>query len=77
MKLTLSHVFDTPGPHPNGLQATTEGLWILDQGDNRISLHDYRDGATRESSTVTPTGAAGSPTAASTSGCRPPTVARP
>lgn len=47
MKLTLSQVFDAPGPHPNGLQATTEGLWILDQGDNRISLHDYRDGATR------------------------------
>lgn len=46
MKLTLSHVFDAPGPHPNGLQASTEGLWILDQGDNRISLHDYRDGAT-------------------------------
>ena len=46
MKLTLSHVFDAPGPHPNGLQGTTEGLWVLDQGDNRISCHDYRDGAT-------------------------------
>ena len=46
MKLTLDHVFDAPGPQPNGLQGTTEGLWILDQGDNRISCHDYRDGTT-------------------------------
>jgi streptogramin lyase len=25
-------VFDSPGPQPNGLQATREGLWIIDQG---------------------------------------------
>lgn len=46
MILTLDHVFDAPGPHPNGLQATTEGLWILDQSDNRVSCHEYRDGKT-------------------------------
>ena len=37
-------VFDSPGPKPNGLQATAEGLWILDQGDNRAYLVDYKDG---------------------------------
>ncbi len=36
--------FDTPGPKPNGLQATDEGLWILDQGDNRAYLVDYSSG---------------------------------
>ena len=44
MILTLNHVFDAPGPHPNGLQATTEGLWILDQENNRVSCHQYQDG---------------------------------
>ena len=39
-------VFDSPGPKPNGLQATDEGLWILDQGDNRAYLVDYEDGRT-------------------------------
>lgn len=39
-------VFDTPGPKPNGLQATDEGLWILDQGDNRAYLVDYERGRT-------------------------------
>lgn len=37
-------VFKSPGPKPNGLQATPEGLWILDQGDNRAYLVSYRDG---------------------------------
>lgn len=37
-------VFDSPGPKPNGLQATGEGLWILDQGDNRAYLVRYADG---------------------------------
>ena len=44
MVLTLKHVFDAPGPHPNGRQATTEGLWILDQGTNQVSCHSFRDG---------------------------------
>lgn len=37
-------VFKSPGPKPNGLQATDDGLWILDQGDNRAYLVDYKDG---------------------------------
>ena len=29
-------LFKTPGPHPNGLQATDEGLWIIDQANNYV-----------------------------------------
>jgi hypothetical protein len=38
-------VFKSPGPKPNGLQATAGGLWIIDQGDNRAYLVDYRNGS--------------------------------
>ena len=44
MSLSLTRVFTSPGPHPNGLQATTEGLWILDQENNKVSCHAYQDG---------------------------------
>lgn len=37
-------VFKSPGPKPNGLQATDEGLWILDQGDNHAYLVSYESG---------------------------------
>jgi DNA-binding beta-propeller fold protein YncE len=37
-------LFKTPGPHPNGLQATKEGLWIIDQANNRVYLVNYSDG---------------------------------
>jgi hypothetical protein len=37
-------VFKSPGPKPNGLQATPEGLWIIDQGDNKAYLVSYNDG---------------------------------
>jgi hypothetical protein len=37
-------VFDSPGPKPNGLQATADGLWIMDQGDNRAYLVEYETG---------------------------------
>lgn len=37
-------VFKSPGPKPNGLQATKEGLWIIDQGDNKAYLVSYSDG---------------------------------
>ena len=40
----VTTMFDSPGPKPNGLQATDDGLWILDQGDNRAYLVDYSDG---------------------------------
>lgn len=37
-------VFKSPGPQPNGLQATSEGLWIMDQGDNKVYLVSYDNG---------------------------------
>ena len=40
----VRRVFDSPGPKPNGLQATDEGLWIIDQGDNHAYLVAYEDG---------------------------------
>jgi outer membrane protein assembly factor BamB len=42
--VAVETVFRSPGPQPNGLQATREGLWILDQGDNRAYLVDYQHG---------------------------------
>jgi streptogramin lyase len=39
--------FRSPGPQPNGLQATKDGLWIIDQGPgNKAYLVDYKDGRT-------------------------------
>jgi streptogramin lyase len=37
-------LFKSPGPKPNGLQATRDGLWILDQGDNKAYLVSYDNG---------------------------------
>ncbi|MBI2690127.1 MAG: hypothetical protein HYX27_27795 [Acidobacteria bacterium] len=37
-------VFKSPGPHPNGMQATAEGLWIIDQATNMVHLVSYTDG---------------------------------
>jgi streptogramin lyase len=38
-------VFDSPGHQPNGLQATREGLWIIDQGpESMAALVRYQDG---------------------------------
>jgi streptogramin lyase len=35
-------LWKTPGPQPNGLQATPEGLWVIDQVDpNHIFLLSY------------------------------------
>ena len=40
--VTPEKVFTAPGSqHPNGLQATAEGLWILDQSDNNAYLVGY------------------------------------
>lgn len=44
MSLKLTKAFESPGPQPNGLQGTTEGLWILDQINNRLTLNSYTDG---------------------------------
>jgi hypothetical protein len=40
----VERMFKTPGPQPNGLQATAEGLWILDQKTNHASLVRFTDG---------------------------------
>ena len=38
-------VFDSPGPAPNGLQATRDGLWIMDQGaGNKAFLVSFESG---------------------------------
>ncbi len=37
--------FDSPGPQPNGLQATKDGLWIIDQGTgNKAYLVSFENG---------------------------------
>ena len=42
--------FKSPGPQPNGLQATKDGLWIIDQSaGSRASLVDFADGRVRRS----------------------------
>ena len=38
--------FKSPGPHPNGLQAAPDGLWCIDQVDNKIYKSDYETGET-------------------------------
>ena len=38
--------FKSPGPQPNGLQAVEDGLWYIDQGDNRVFKLDYETGET-------------------------------
>lgn len=43
-RVKVETAFKSPGPKPNGLQATDAGLWILDQGDNRAYLVSYEDG---------------------------------
>ncbi len=35
----------SPGPKPNGLQASKEGLWVIDQGDSRVHLLDWSTGS--------------------------------
>ncbi len=37
--------FLSPGPQPNGLQASAAGLWCIDQVDHKITLQDYETGA--------------------------------
>ena len=36
----------TPGPQPNGLQATPDGLWVIDQDDLHVYLLAWEDGRT-------------------------------
>jgi streptogramin lyase len=51
--------FKSPGPQPNGLQATKDGLWIIDQSSSKAYLVDYGDGKVLrsfETDTVRPSG---------------------
>ncbi len=52
--------FKSPGPQPNGLQATKDGLWIIDQSaGSRVYLVSYDDGRVMksfETDTVRPSG---------------------
>lgn len=43
-RVQVTTVYKSPGPAPNGLQATSEGLWVLDQRENLAYLVDYADG---------------------------------
>ena len=45
---TVRVMFAGPGPQANGLSATTDGIWVCDQKDDRIYLIDY-DGKTKTS----------------------------
>jgi streptogramin lyase len=44
-RVRVETAFRAPCQTPNGLEATSEGLWILNQGhDNALYLVDYKDG---------------------------------
>ncbi len=38
---TVTVKFSGPGPQANGLSATTDGIWVCDQKNDRIYLVDY------------------------------------
>lgn len=40
----VERLYASPGPHPNGLQATKDGLWILDQQTARAALVEIETG---------------------------------
>ena len=37
----VTHEFDAPGPQPNGMQATADGIWFLDQKTNQAALVSF------------------------------------
>ena len=41
---TAKDMFIHPGPQPNGLQASEDGLWVIDQVDNHIYKLDWEKG---------------------------------
>jgi streptogramin lyase len=73
---SIQTLYPTPGPHPNGLQATAQGLWCLDQQTNRLQLLDYASGhvtvdlATESDRGSGVTAAGATPWIASTSNCK-------
>ena len=61
----ITHEFDAPGPQPNGMQATRDGIWILDQKTNQAALVSFSgevqetiDTASDRGSGITDTGSA-------------------
>ena len=38
MEVKIEKMFDFPGRQPNGMQATEEGIWFLDQVSNQAIL---------------------------------------
>ena len=38
----------TPGPQPNGLQASDDGFWVIEQRDNSVYLLDYANGSVKQ-----------------------------
>ncbi len=53
MTLQVQDMFMHPGPEPNGLQATEDGLWVIDQTDNHAYKLDWEDGSTLEKAPAT------------------------
>lgn len=43
---TVDVKFKSPGPQPNGLQAADDGLWYIDQVDNKVYKLDWESGET-------------------------------
>jgi streptogramin lyase len=43
--VTSRVLWKTPGPQPNGLQAAPDGLWVIDQVDDKIYKLSYADGS--------------------------------
>ena len=37
-------LYVSPGPKPNGLQASQDGLWVIDQGNAKVHLLDWVSG---------------------------------
>lgn len=55
----VEKLFKSPGSHPNGLQSTPNGLWCIDQTDNKVYRLDYQTGETlfeAQTDTVSPSG---------------------
>ena len=43
MEVKIEKMFDFPGRQPNGMQATEEGIWFLDQVSNQAILVSYEE----------------------------------
>ena len=41
---TIDDMWTTPGPRPNGLQASEDGLWVIDAENSHLYKLDYATG---------------------------------